>query len=201
MSKKNPVLLIHGIYDTLAKFNTMSAYLAARGWEIHRINLNPNFGKARLDYLATQVADYINNNFSSSQPIDLVGFSMGGLVTRYYLQRLGGIERVQRYISISAPNNGTLLAYCLPLDGIAQMRPNSEFLADLNQDVRQSLGEIDCSFLWTPYDLMILPPHSSRIGVGQEIQLPVLVHAWMVTDRRTLDQIAQILSKPVRNLI
>lgn len=195
---KNPVLLIHGIYDTISKFNSMYAYLTQRGWDVHRINLTPNIGSARLDYLATQVADYVENAFHPSQAIDLVGFSMGGLVTRYYLQRLGGIKRVERYISISAPNNGTLLAYGLPLSGIAQMRPNSRFLRDLNRDARKVLSTINFTLFWTPYDLMIVPAISSIMGIGREIQLPVLVHAWMVQDMRTLKGIERALSEPVR---
>jgi triacylglycerol lipase len=194
---KNPVLLVHGIYDTIAKFNIMSAYLTQRGWEVHRINLTPNIGSAKLEQLATQVADYIDKTFPTSQVIDLLGFSMGGLVTRYYLQRLGGIKRVQRYISISAPNNGTLMAYSLPLPGIIQMRPNSQFLADLNRDRVEILSQINCTLFWTPYDLMILPPTSSKIGIGREIILPVLVHAWMVNDLRTLEQVVQVLSEPL----
>lgn len=120
---------------------------------------------------------------------------MGGLVTRYYLQRLGGINKVHRYISISAPNNGTLTAYTLPRPGVKQMRPNSEFLQDLNQDIKDSLSQINVTVIWTPYDLLIVPPNSSQINIGKEIKLPVLVHEWMVKDSRTLKAISQALSQ------
>lgn len=199
-SQRNPVLLIHGIYDTIAKFNIMTTYLSQLGWQVYSINLTPNTGWIGLDELAKQVAEYIKKIFPPSQPIDLIGFSMGGIVTRYYLQRLGGINRVQRYINISAPNNGTLIAYGLPFPGIIQMRPNSEFLQELNNDSVELLNKINTTFLWTPFDLMIVPPESSRMPVGKEIILPVFVHAWMVSDKRALKVVADVLSEPVKTI-
>jgi triacylglycerol lipase len=192
--ERNPVLLVHGLYDTVAKFKELSAYLNQLGWSVHSINLKPNDGSALLNDLAKQVADYVDQTFESGQMIDLLGFSMGGLVTRYYLQRLGGVERVKRYITIAAPNNGTLTAYSLPLKGIVQMRMNSLFLDDLNQDHDQYLSQLQVTNLWTPYDLMILPAHSSKMGIGREISVPVAVHAWMPSDRRVMKLIASALS-------
>ena len=197
-SERNPVLLIHGITDTKAVFQRMSTYLTDLGWSLHSINLKPNNGAARLEHLAAQVADYIDTTFSPEQPIDLVGFSMGGLVTRYYLQRLGGIGRVHRYISISAPNHGTLAAYFLQHSGIIQMRPNSPFLEDLNRDSAEMLEKLNFTVLWTPFDLLILPADSSRMPVGKEVQLPLLLHAWMITDDRALEAVAAALSESLR---
>ena len=198
--ERNPVLLVHGLYDTVAKFKELSAYLDQLGWSVHRINLKPNDGSAPLNDLAKQVAGYVDRTFESGQIIDLLGFSMGGLVTRYYLQRLGGVERVKRYITISAPNNGTLTAYSLPLKGITQMRINSSFLQDLNQDYDQYLSQIQVTNLWTPYDLMILPAHSSKMGIGREISVPVAVHAWMPIDRRVMKMIASALSDSLESV-
>lgn len=192
-SKRNPVLLVHGIYDTVAKFQRMSAYLENLGWSVHSLNLTPNDGNERLETLAGQVADCAERTFSAEQPFDLVGFSMGGIVTRYYLQRLGGIERVQRYVSISAPNNGTLMAHALERPGVVQMRPKSPFLQDLNRDV-EALQRLNVTVLWTPFDLMILPARSSLMSVGREIRLLVPIHAWMLRDSRTLAAVAQQLS-------
>ncbi len=195
---KNPVLLIHGIYNTSAKFNTMANYLTHLGWSVHRLSLKPNNGDGHLEHLAQQVHNYIDNNFDSEQPIDLIGFSMGGLVTRYYLQRLEGVKKVQRYINISTPNNGTITAYALPNPGIKQMRPNSQFLQDLNKDIETTLNKIDVTVIWTPYDLMIFPASSSKIAIGEEIKLPVLTHEQMVTHQKLLTTIADSLSKPLK---
>ncbi|MGF1491161.1 MAG: esterase/lipase family protein [Microcoleaceae cyanobacterium] len=190
---RNPVILVHGIFDTTAIFNTMSAYLTERGWEVHSFDLIPNTGLMTLDKLAVQLENYIAQGFSPDQPLDLVGFSMGGIVSRYYVQRLGGIERIQRFITISSPHRGTWVAYLYVLPAAAQMRPNCSFLNDLNQDI-QMLEKLKFTSIWTPYDAMIVPANSSQVPVGEEWQVDVMVHAWMVNDRRTLERVEQALN-------
>jgi triacylglycerol lipase len=197
---KNPVVLVHGILDTISVFDRMTDYLAKLGWSVHRFDLIPNFGIEKLDTLALQVDKYINRNFSPEQKIDLIGFSMGGLITRYYLQRLKGIERVQRYINISAPNHGTLTAHSLSLlPGVQQMRPDSPWIENLNQDYQETLGKINTTVIWTPYDLMIVPPSSSSLPPCEDIQIPVLLHGWMVNDINVLQTISSVLSRPVKS--
>ena len=194
---RNPVVLVHGLYDTAAKMRVLSAHLEQLGWSVYCLNLTPNDGSGCLKFLASQVSTFVDRHFSPKEPIDLLGFSMGGLVTRYYLQRLGGIDRVQRYISISAPNQGTLTAYSFSSEGICQMRPTSPFIRDLNQDWDQYQSKLQITTIWTPFDLMIIPATSSCLGFGKEIALPVWVHAWMVHDPRTLHQVIQSLSDPI----
>ncbi|NJN91881.1 MAG: triacylglycerol lipase [Leptolyngbyaceae cyanobacterium SL_5_14] len=196
---RNPVLLIHGIDDTAILFNRMTTYLRQQGWTVHSLDLIPNNGSVGLDRLAHQVASYIELNFAPDQPIDLIGFSMGGIVSRYYVQRLGGIERVQRFITISSPHNGTWTAYFRPNLGGNQMQRNSAFLYDLNQDVA-TLAQINFTSIWTPMDLMILPAVSSRLPIGHEVILSVPSHPQMVTDARCLKAVAAALSEPLRML-
>ncbi|MHC5826062.1 MAG: esterase/lipase family protein, partial [Nostoc sp.] len=109
--QSNPVLLIHGIDDTETVFYQMRNYLIQTGLSVYALNLVPNNGDVGLDELAKQVSDYVTATFAPEQRLDLVGFSMGGIVSRYYIQRLGGINRVQRFITISSPHHGTVVAY------------------------------------------------------------------------------------------
>ncbi|WP_414528330.1 esterase/lipase family protein [Nodularia chucula] len=196
--QRNSVLLIHGIDDTGAVFNQMTAYLRKLGWSVHTLNLVPNNGAVGLDILAQQVANYIVNTFPPDKHIDLIGFSMGGIVTRYYVQRLGGVNRVQRFITISSPHHGTVTAYASPRPGCVQMRRHSEFIQNLNADA-MILEDLNFTSIWTPYDLMIVPPASSQMPLGKEIVIPVVLHSWMLTDARCLAAVASTLAEPVRS--
>jgi triacylglycerol esterase/lipase EstA (alpha/beta hydrolase family) len=122
---------------------------------------------------------------------------MGGLVSRYYIQRLGGIDRVQRFITISSPHKGTIVAYGTWLAGAVQMRPNSDFINDLNSDV-EMLKQLNFTSIWTPYDLMILPAESSQLGIDKEVILPVILHPLMLTDIRVLRIVAKALIAPLK---
>ncbi|MBD2694570.1 esterase/lipase family protein [Anabaena catenula] len=194
--QRNPVLLVHGLNDTGAVFNKMALYLRQRDWSVHTLDLSPNNGAGVLDKLAQQVADYVAATFEPEQALDVVGFSMGGIVSRYYIQRLGGINNVKRFITISSPHQGTVVAYGSWLPGAVQMRPNSALLQDLNSDV-QMLQQLNFTSIWTPYDLMIVPPRSSQMPVGKEFTLPVALHPWMLTDSRTLAIVADALAAAI----
>ncbi|MEH1856790.1 MAG: triacylglycerol lipase [Nostoc sp.] len=195
--QRNPVLLIHGIDDTRAVFQKMAVHLVLQGWSVHSLNLVPNNGDVGLDELAKQVANYVTATFAPEQRLDLVGFSMGGIVSRYYVQRLGGINRVQRFITISSPHYGTVVAYGSRRPGCLQMRPDSIFLKDLNSDAVM-LGQLDFTSIWTPYDLMIVPANSSQMPVGSKVIVPVTLHPWMLTDSRSLAVVTAALAKPIK---
>lgn len=195
-TQRNPVLLIHGMFDTQAIFRRMIGCLKQWGWEVHSLDLIPNNATCGLEKLTMQVVDYIDKHFPPDQPLDLVGFSMGGIISRYYIQRLGGIERVKRLIAIASPHQGTMMGYFYPSLGAAQMRPDSELLQDLNQDL-YTLERLSFTSIWTPYDLMIIPANSSRIPVGKEIIINVVAHAWMVSDIRCIKSVAEALTVEV----
>lgn len=197
MNQRNPVLLIHGINDTATVFNRMTLYLTRLGWSVHSLSLTPSNGRAGLDQLAAQVAEYAANAFAPDQSFDLVGFSMGGLVSRYYLQCLGGLDRVQRFITLASPHQGTWMAYGSYHPGCIQMRPDSVFLRHLNSNAAM-LERLNFTSIWTPLDLMIVPANSSQMSVARDLQIWVPAHAWMVSDPRSLQAVATTLAEPFR---
>lgn len=190
---RNPVVLIHGIFRKAYVFNRMAKYLKERGWDVHRFDIVPNTSIVGLDRLAQQIKTYVDQTFAPDQPIDLIGLSMGGLISRYYVQRLGGLDKIQRFITIASPHHGTYMAYLLPFIGSVQMRPGSDFLADLNGDVQQ-LEQVNFSSLWTPYDFVIVPAQSSIMPVGKNIKLSVFPHAMMVRSNSTLVTVEKALT-------
>ena len=196
-SQLNPVVLVHGLTDTNVIFKPMTTYLQKHGWVVHSLDLIPSNGDCELDRLAHQLDTYIQTNLPDQQPFDLIGFSMGGIVSRYYVQRLGGLDRAQRFITISSPHNGTLTAHLSPRPGCMQMRPNSSFLNDLNRDALM-LEKLNFTSIWTPMDLMIVPATSSQLRVGRNVLVNVPLHSWMVRDFRGLEAVANALREPVR---
>jgi triacylglycerol lipase len=207
-SARNPVLLVHGITDTSDKMKHIASHLWGLGWEVFDIDLQPSNGDVNLEILAVQIADRVKTFLDrwqqltgiADQQIDLIGFSMGGLVSRYYVQRLGGIDQVQRFITISSPHNGTIAANFSLKPGCRQMRPNSTFMKDLSSDV-DLLKSLNFTSLWTPFDLIILPPTSSKLGIGTEQAIPVLAHPLMVNDQRIFKAIVDALSQSVKSPI
>ena len=186
------IVLVHGIFDTGNVFRKMSESLIAQGFRTFTPDLTPNSGRKGLDHLAHQLRDYVELHLPRHDRFVLVGFSMGGLICRYYLQNLDGISRVGKFISLSAPHNGSLLAYGLSHRGGRQMRPNSDFLNDLNRDP-VGLQDLRPVSMWTPFDLMILPASSSKMPEFRNVRLPVLLHPWMLTDLKSIEAVIREL--------
>jgi triacylglycerol lipase len=193
MTRSRSVVLLHGIDDTTRLFSRLGPFLEERGWTVHAWNLVPNDGSAGIDALARQVQVRIDDALGRDEIFDLLGFSMGGIVARYYLQRLGGLARVERLVTISSPHRGTWMAYFRRNTGARQMRPRSMFLRDLDQD-RADLARLKFTSIWTPLDLMILPAASSVIPEAKSIGVSVLAHPLMVRDGRVLQLVAEALS-------
>ena len=186
-----PVLCVHGIWDTGAVFGPMRNTLLQRGWgQVHALDLTPNDGSAEIADLAEQVGAAARA--LGGGPVDLVGFSMGALVSRYWLQKLGGRERVRRFVSISGPHRGTLTAMLSSKPGARQMRPNSELLTGLFADP-DPWGRCEVHAFWTPFDLMILPAGSSALPGSRERRFNVPLHPLMLHSREVIDAVADVL--------
>jgi triacylglycerol lipase len=81
----------------------------------------------------------------------------------------------------------------LPLAAVRDMRPNSELLRDLASDV-DPYGAVDVHCVYTPFDLLILPPTSSVLpGARSTRAIKVVLHGLMIFDRRVHDHVANIL--------
>jgi triacylglycerol lipase len=141
------VLLVHGIWNTGKDFASLRRALEAAGAAaVEAVDLDPNSGAASIEALARQVAEAADRlrQRSAEDRVDVVGFSMGALVTRYWIQRLGGAERVRRFISIAGPQQGTWLAHLSPLSGVREMRPGSATLRSLADSESWQEVELHC---------------------------------------------------------
>ena len=180
-SKKN-IILIHGLWNTPNIFNGLIKSLKDFDIKIFTPHLPHSFGRTNLYNLAIDLDVYINSNLGPNTPIDLLGFSMGGLIARIWLQKMNGSFRTKRFISLGSPNNGTIVAQLVPFalfPGIAQMKRNSSLIRDLNNDF-SALDNVNCISYFCPWDLMVIPGWEAVLPVGSKFSLPVLYHKELI---------------------
>ena len=190
-----PIVFVHGFWDKSSVFKFMSTYLKDKGWKVYeQFQIIPNNGMISIEEMAEQLAGYINVQLGPEASFLLIGFSMGGLVSRYYVQSLGGIDRVKHLITISSPHHGTWMAYLFNRKACIQMRPNSTFLKTLNKEVT-ILQKISMTSIWANYDTTILPNNSSRLSIGNEVILKFGIHALMPYSSKVIKAVEQSLIK------
>lgn len=188
------VVLVHGFLDTGSIYQTLRHRLEKLGCECYVPQMSPSDGRGGLEKLAVRLKQDIDAKFGPTAPVSIVAFSMGGLVSRQYLQNLGGAARCEKLITVSAPHHGSKLACFYPSLGAQEMRPGSQFLAGLQQS-QDKLGKMPIISYRTPLDLIILPPTSSIWDRAENIEYPVILHPLMLTSNRVLTDIESRLVK------
>lgn len=188
------VVLVHGFLETGSAFKTLRKRLEKNGVECFVPRLKPSDGRGGLEKVAATLKADIDAKFGTLEPISIVAFSMGGLVSRHYLQQLGGAARCDKLITISSPHHGTQAAWLYPSLGAEQMRPSSRFLAELEQ-TQDQLGTMPVISYRTPLDLVILPARSSVWDRAENLSIPVLLHPLMLSSPGVLADIERHLLK------
>ena len=132
---KPPVVLLHGFIDNRSVFVLLRRNLAQHGrQQIESLNYSPLTCDIRTaaELLGRHIEEICER--TGSRRVDIVGHSLGGLIARYYVQRLGGDLRVRTLVTLGTPHSGTRvvpLANAHPI--VRQMRPGSPLLEELNQ--------------------------------------------------------------------
>lgn len=194
-----PTLVVHGLLDDKRRIEPLCKGLRAKGVrQVHSFDLRPNDGRASIARLGEQVraeALALRARLGCEQ-IDVVGFSMGALVSRYFLQREGGKSFVRRFVSIAGPHAGTLTAHALPLPGGRDMRPGSPLLRALSED-EDPFGDVEVHCVYSRYDLMVVPARTALLPHRKSTrEVPVLLHRLLVHDARVHAHVAKLLLAP-----
>ena len=193
-----PLVLVHGLWDTPRLFRRLEEQLAGRRDPLLIPHLPHGLGSRPLLELAAQLGAAVDQRFGPSQPVDLLGFSMGGVIGRSWLQLLGGHRRVRRFISVGSPQRGSWMAWPWPrrwLASIADLRPGSPLLQRLNADLSPLHG-IDCCSFWCLSDHMVVPSWRGVLPLGRCQRLPVWNHSHLITRPAALDPIVAELLRP-----
>lgn len=208
-----PIILVHGVVDNRTIFTLLRRGLRRRGFG-RTVALNYSPLSMDIRTVARRLADLIEDVVRETgyERVHIVGHSMGGLVARYYVQRLGGDERVHTLVTLGTPHGGSSPARLFPIPVSQQMKPGSDVIRELDE----SAGGCRTRFLavWSDLDQVIMPKRNARIvhpdlnarnvfvrGVGH-MSLPVdgrVVHE-ICTTLAHLDHDGTILTEGVTSI-
>src|SRR3989338_230699 len=186
------IILVHGIFDNGKLFKYMVRFLKAAGHACHVPSLKPADARNGIADLAEKLAECVNASIGENEKFVLIGFSMGCLVSRYYLQELNGFDWCLAFHAISGPHKGSRLAHFYVGKGAIEMRPGSDFLQKLKAG-ESRLAKIPLYAYRTPFDLMILPSTSSHWETAQNHVTKAVAHRLMLRDRFVCNHIKQSL--------
>ncbi|MDC3725305.1 MULTISPECIES: esterase/lipase family protein [unclassified Rhodococcus (in: high G+C Gram-positive bacteria)] len=109
-----PVVLAHGTdSNAYSDFAALSPLLAASGWCVFALNYGfadgaEDYGTGDIRVSAAQFGEFVTEvlDVTGAEQVDVVGYSQGATVARYYINELGGSEVVDRWVGIASPSYG-----------------------------------------------------------------------------------------------
>lgn len=186
---RNPVILVPGYALNRGTMALLAAFLRRRGWtHVHSINNRPR--STSLPVYArhlSQVVDELRRATGATK-VDLVGHSMGGIISAFYVNRMGGAEFVGRIVTMGTPWRGTQMHVWGWRRQARDLRPGSEVIADIQHPRVPSVS------IWSEGDFIVHPNrHAVAPGV-RDIELPWTGHLEMLLRPKVWHTVAQALS-------
>ncbi|GAB3387952.1 lipase [Micromonospora halotolerans] len=206
----DPVVVVGGLIGVSIAYEPIAARLRADGYRVSIYQL-PNLGFGDIRESARALSSYVDQvrSATGAAKVDLVTHSEGGLVSRWYVTFLGGAAKVDQYVSLGSPQQGTYVANivnflglgsCAGIVACQQMSIGSSLLADLNGG-DDTPGAVRWTTVRTWQDELVRPVDNASLADGAT---NVLVQAWcplrivghlgLILDGTTYSVVRQVLA-------
>ena len=192
-----PVVLVHGLVDNRSIFTLMRRALRRRGFtQVCTWNYSPL--QRDVQSAAEALRRHIEHicRETGHERVQVVGHSLGGLVARYLVQRLGGDDRVESLITLGTPHVGTRWAHLLPTPLVRQLRPGSTLMRELAEPVPSCRTAITA--VYSDLDQVVVPSTAGRCDHPDLGARNVLVrgvgHMSLPIHRGVVDEVAATLA-------
>jgi hypothetical protein len=180
-------LFLDGIFGRPARFAAMRRAVesAVGPTEVFRYNAT---GFVPFETLARRFVARVRE---FDQPVNVVAFSMGGIVVRT-AKLLDEALPIRRAVFLNVPHAGSWLATALLIaPGVRQLLPGSKFLKRLDA----APWDVPTLATWCPLDAAVVPGRSANWAkAGESIRCGVPAHTWVVRSPRIHQRVATFLA-------
>jgi triacylglycerol esterase/lipase EstA (alpha/beta hydrolase family) len=191
----NPVVLVHGTFENMTyNWNALSPLLKNDGYCVFALNYGqepgrvvgapgaiPPGGTGPIERSAAELDAFVDRVLAATgaSEVDVVGHSQGGMMPRYYIRSLGGVDEVRTLVGLSPSNHGTTLGglsaliQAFPGGGVGvsaacgpacyQQLAGSEFIRRLNAG-GDTVPGVSYTVIQTRYDEVVTPYTSAFLS-------------------------------------
>ncbi len=192
-----PILLLHGAFHNRSAFVYMRRALQSYGFH-HVETMNYNVIGHDIPELAQRLRERLFEIMflTGATKVHLVGHSLGGLVARYYIQELGGDDKVHTCITLGTPHQGTFAAVVGRGRAARQVRPNSQLIRQLRDGARAM--PVRFISYYSNIDSVIIPATNAKIAEPalrpRNILIKDVGHLGLLTSRGMIRSVAETLA-------
>jgi pimeloyl-ACP methyl ester carboxylesterase len=183
-----PVVFVHGWGQNRGDFLVMAARFQAQGRGA-LLGFNYWF-TSPIARSAARLGTYVDRVLArtGASQVHLVTHSLGGVVARYYVERLHGATSVRSVTLVASPLAGTHRARLGLSASSRELRPGSAFLAALGPPAAPA--GVCYHAVLSRADALVVPPSSASLrGAGPELEVDHLGHLSLLLDRRVAAQV------------
>jgi triacylglycerol esterase/lipase EstA (alpha/beta hydrolase family) len=190
-----PVVLVEGTFSSMYNsFGAVSPDLVNNGYCVYAFNygqtlpLTGIYATGEIGASAGQLSSEVNRVLAETgaSKVDLVGWSQGGMMPRYYISNLGGAAKVNMLVGLAPSNYGTNLDGVVTLiadlgelglatallsatcEACAEQIQGSSFLNSLNQS--PTAANVKYVVIETKDDEVVTPYTSAFLPAGPNVQ-------------------------------
>ncbi|MFP4631933.1 MAG: esterase/lipase family protein [Halobacteriales archaeon] len=168
MSNARPTVLVHGFADTWYTpwWSLLRRYLSSVGIDrVETVDVG-NVPGTTVDsprtYAGTIGETIERLHDDTGELVNVVAHSMGGLGTRWYVEKQGGNQHVDRLVTLSTPHQGTRASRLAGFTrGARDMTPTSDFILELNSG--GPADGVDYTALWSKLDPATYPSRRAAL--------------------------------------
>ncbi len=193
-----PILLLHGMIGNRSSFVVLRRLLRRRGFHcLVAVNYQvlTHDVRSAAGLLAGKVTALCEA--TGCERIHIVAHSLGGVIARYYVQRLAGDARVHTLVTLGSPHQGTTAAGLVPHPVCRQLRPGSDLLNELDQPAPACRTRFVA--FWSDLDLLMLPKQAAQVShpdlAADNVAVRGVGHLAMLVDGAIAHRIATTLAQ------
>ena len=193
-----PIVLVHGIFDNRSIFALLRRGLRRRGFgSTYALNYNALTDDIRG--VAMRLGDLVQDvcEETGHEQVHVIGHSMGGLIGRYLVQRLGGDEYVHTLVTLGTPHQGTLPANLVPITVARQMRVGGDLISELAEPAPGCRTRFVA--FWSDIDQLVIPQSHARVEHpdlrARNVLMRGVGHLSLPVDGRVVREISSTLAQ------
>lgn len=189
----NPVVLVHGyMASATTTWLLLAPALKVAGYCVYTLNWGqekpqPLYGYGALRESAKDLGAFIDKVLASTKAkkVDIVGHSAGGVMPRWYMNKLGGGDKVGKFFAVAPATNGTDFGGIITTfptisnlvveavsktlqPGLRDFMPGSDFIKEVNTP-SPTLPNIKYYVLATKADTTVTPVDSQFLPAAPNV--------------------------------
>lgn len=197
-----PVLLVHGVVHNASAFIPLRKFMEKEGWKnVFTMNYSTRHGSLTkmIENLDNRVQEILELTHSSQ--IDIVGHSLGGLVSRSYMSIGDGRGKIHHLVTLGTPHKGTPLSRILasPLFGglRTDLHSDSYFIRQLNETALPRGSRL--TSIYSRYDFVAWPGDNCRVdglphNAFKNIELQSVGHLGLLYSPESVDAVMKSIA-------